>query len=248
MRTTEQRIRRLFSFFVLILFASVSYAQNARVSGRVLDSQQALIRAAEIALLNVDTASEVRTVSNTEGNFLLPPVPPGRYEVRASSTGFAISRLTGITLEVGESRVVTLELRPATVQETVMVSDTAPELSTDRADRSVVIARSFVESIPLNVRNPLQLINFSVAVTKGNGGLSGMNITSQSRTNTFRINGAKGSTNEILIDGAANNTAYYNQAAGIPGVDTVQEYRVYTDPYAPEIGRGVRFVYTLRFF
>lgn len=248
MRTTEQRIRRLFSFFVLILFASVSYAQNARVSGRVLDSQQALIRAAEIALLNVDTASEVRTVSNTEGNFLLPPVPPGRYEVRASSTGFAISRLTGITLEVGESRVVTLELRPATVQETVMVSDTAPELSTDRADRSVVIARSFVESIPLNVRNPLQLINFSVAVTKGNGGLSGMNITSQSRTNTFRINGAKGSTNEILIDGAANNTAYYNQAAGIPGVDTVQEYRVYTDPYAPEIGRtsGGAVTYSLR--
>lgn len=223
-------------------------AQNARVSGRIIDSQQALVKGSEVTLLNTGTGGEVHTVSNQDGNFLLPPVPPGNYEIKAVSNGFAPSRLTGIKLEVGESRVVTLELKPASVHETVNVVDTVPEMSTDRADRSVVIARSFVESIPLNVRNPLQLINFSVAVTKGNDGLSGMNITSQSRTNTFRVNGAKGSTTEILIDGAADTTAYYNQAAGIPGVDAVQEYRVYTDAYAPEFGRtsGGTVSYALR--
>ena len=105
-----------------------------------------------------------------------------------------------------------------------------------------------MDSIPLNVRNPLQLINFSPAVTKGDDGLSGQNVTSESRTNTWRINGAKGATTDIAIDGATDTTAYYNQAAGIPGVEAVQEYRVYTSAYAPEFGRtsGGTVSYALR--
>jgi Carboxypeptidase regulatory-like domain len=242
-----------YSFFVrAVLAASVLAvplsAQNARVSGRVVDAQQAMVKASQVTLLNTATQGEVRTLTNEDGNFILPPVPPGLYEIRAVASGFAVSRLTGIKLEVGESKVILLELRPASLQEVVNVVDTAPEVTTDRADRSLVIERGFVESVPLNVRNPLQLINFSVAVTKGDDGLSGQNTTSESRTNTFRINGAKGSTTDILLDGATDTTAYYNQAAGIPGVDSIQEYRVYTDAYAPEFGRtsGGTVSYALR--
>jgi hypothetical protein len=186
---------------------------------------------------NIGTAAEFQTVTTDSGAFLLPPVPPGTYEITATATGFAAARLTGLTLDIGASKVIELTLQPATVHEIVEVVDTPPEVSTDRADRSVVIDRALVGSIPLNVRNPLQLINFSPAVTKGDDGLSGQNVTSQSRTNTWRINGAKGSTTDIAIDGATDTTAYYNQASGIPGVDAVQEYRVYTSAYAPEFGR-----------
>jgi len=62
--------------------------------------------------------------------------------------------------------VVTLELKPASVQEVVNVVETAPAVTTDRGRRSLVIERGFVESVRSNVRNPLQLVNFSVAVTK----------------------------------------------------------------------------------
>ena len=150
--------------------------------------------------------------------------------------GFAPTRVTELILELGESKVIALELKPASVHETVTVSDIQPELTTDRPDRSVVIDPNFVANIPLNVRNPLQLINFSPAVTKGDDGLSGQNITSESRTNTWRINGAKAATTDLAIDGATDTTSYYNQAAGIPGIDAVQEYRVYTSAYAPEFG------------
>ena len=99
-----------------------------------------------------------------------------------------------------------------------------------------------------NIRNPLQLISDAAGVTKGDDGLSGQNYTSESRTNTFRINGAKGSTSDTLIDGATNTTSYYNQDGGIPGVDSVEETRVFTDPYAPEYGRtsGGIVAYSLR--
>ena len=220
-----------------LFLAGDLFGQTAAVSGRVVDSQSRAVPQAEVVMLNTATKREVRTSSNEEGYFLLPPVAPGPYEITASAKGLGMTRLEGITLEVGQSKVVTLELKPASVNEVVEVIATPPQLTVDRPDRSVVIERSFVDSIPLNVRNPLQLINFSVAVTKGDDGLSGTNTVSQSRTNTFRINGAKGATTDILIDGATNTTAYYNEAAAVPGVDTIQEYRVYTSAYAPEFGR-----------
>jgi hypothetical protein len=221
----------------LVWLALPLSAQNGQVSGRVVDSQGAVIPKAKVTLTNTGTNFVVNSETNKDGYFEAPPVPPGGYDVKAEAAGFAVARLTGITLEVEESKVVTITLQPATVRETVTVADTAPELTVDRADRSLLIEHSFVEGIPLSVRNPLQLINFSVGVTVGDDGLSGTNTTSESRTNTFRINGAMGSTTDILIDGATNTTSYYNEAAGIPGLDAVREYRVYTDAYAPEFGR-----------
>ncbi len=242
-------MRRISATLVVCLYAAgCLHAQSARVSGQVIDSHRSVIQNSEIIMRNTATAGEFRTVSTESGSFLLPPVPPGTYDISASASGFATERLTGVTLEIGESKVVELQLQPASVKEVVRVSDTPPELTTDRPDRSVVIDPAFVGSIPLNVRNPLQLINFSPAVTKGDDGLSGQNVTSESRTNTWRINGAKGSTTDLAIDGATDTTAYYNQAGGIPGVDAIQEYRVYTSAYAPEFGRtsGGTVTYALR--
>ena len=72
-------------------------------------------------------------------------------------------------------------LKMGEVQQAVQVTDTPPELSTDRADRSLMIEPAFVENIPLNIRNPLQLISDAAGVTKGDDGLSGTNSTSESR-------------------------------------------------------------------
>jgi hypothetical protein len=198
----------------LLLFLSLTsslFAQNANVSGRVVDSQNATITASAVTLTNTATTVKVESVTDGRGNFILPPVAPGHYEIRAIAPGFAPSVITDITLEIGESKALTLILKPGSVQQTVEVTAAPPELNTDSADRGLNIESTFVQGIPLNFRNPLQLIDFSAGVTKGDDGLSGQNATSESRTNTFRINGAKSATTDVLIDGAANTTAYYNQ-------------------------------------
>jgi hypothetical protein len=224
-------------FLSIICLASPLFAQQSSVSGKVVDPQNASVSTSVVTLVNTDTKVKVESATDGRGEFILPPASPGHYEIRVAAPGFAPSLLTGITLEVGESRDFTVVLKPGSVQQTMEVTTTPPELHTESADRGLVIEPTFVESIPLNIRNPLQLINFSAGVTKGDDGLSGQDSTSESRTNTFRINGAKASTTDVLIDGAANTTAYYNQDAGIPGVESVQEFRVYTDAYSPEFGR-----------
>ena len=68
-------------------------------------------------------------------------------------------------------------------------------------------------------------------------GAAGTNATTQSTTNTFYINGAKGGESDILIDGATDTINYDTHAAGdIPGLDAVREFRIYTAAYSPEFG------------
>src|SRR5262245_31490489 len=145
-------MQRLMAIVVVCLFAPVFVkAQSARVSGEVTDAQHGAITACVIVMRNTATQAEYRTVSTENGRFLLPPVPPGDYEITASAPGFATQRIPGLTLEVGDSRVITVQLQPASVHEVVQVADTPPELTTDRQDRGVVIVRAFESSFPMTL-------------------------------------------------------------------------------------------------
>jgi hypothetical protein len=237
MRTCKATYRRHVVLILAILLAYVPLAgQNAVVAGRVVDSSGAVVPGAAVELTNRATGIRAATTANAEGYYVMPPQLPGVYDIVASATGFSATRLDGITLEVGQSRTVNLQLKPGDVKESITVSDTAPLLTTNRADRGTVVENQFVASIPLNLRNPLLLLTLAPGVTAGIRD-AGINTASQSATNAFRINGGRSGTSEILLDGAANIATYNNQLAAIPQVDSVREFKVNTSPYAAEFGR-----------
>jgi hypothetical protein len=222
-----------------ILISLPLCAQNASLSGRVSDSTGRPLAAAKLSFLRKATNQRFETESTGEGFFVSPPLLPGEYRAECTAPGFATWTLDPLVVEVGQNRSLAIELKPGAVTESISVVDVAPLLITNTADRSSVMENKFVLSVPLNVRNPLQLINFSPAVVQGSSGFgaSGTNTTTNTLTNTFRINGGKATTTEVLIDGAANTTALSNQTGGIPQVDAIQEFRLLTTPYAPEYGR-----------
>jgi hypothetical protein len=82
------------------------------------------VKDSEVTLVNVEPKVTFRSASNESGRFLLPP-------------GFGPHRLTGLVLEMDESKILSIELKPATLSETVNVSDAPKEVTTDRADRSL---------------------------------------------------------------------------------------------------------------
>jgi len=220
----------------LLIWCLPLLAQNAIVAGRVVDSSGAVVPGASIAITNKATGIRTVSTANAEGYYVMPPQPPGVYDVSASAPGFAATRLDAVTLEVGQSRTVNLELKPGSITESITVTDTAPLLTTSRADRGTVVENQFVASIPLNLRNPLLLLTLAPGVTKGRRD-AGINISSQSQTNAFRINGGRSGTSEILLDGVTNIATYNNQLAAIPQVDAIREFKVNTSPYAAEFGR-----------
>ncbi len=214
---------------------AILLAQNPVVSGRVLDSSGAAIANARVEMTNRNTGVRSETGTNAEGFFVLPPVAPGTYQIAASAAGFKEARIESFPLEIGQARTVNLRLQPGEVRESITVSDAAPLITTARADRGTVVENKFLMSIPLNVRNPYLLLANVPGVTTGR--LAGDNTASQSTTNNFRINGGRGSTSEILIDGAANTGTYNNQVSAMPMLDSIQEFKVNTSPYAAEFGR-----------
>ena len=150
----------LIGAFLLAAFPALPLlAQNANVSGQVVDPQHASVQGAMVALTRISTQVKVVARTDANGNFILPPVVPGNYEIKAQAPGFEVTVVTGITLEVGESRVFNLALTLGTVQQSVQVSDAPPELNDSSADRGLMIEPAFIEGIPLNLRNPLMLID-----------------------------------------------------------------------------------------
>lgn len=237
---TLQFSRKLSLRFVLAILISAGpalLAQSTLVSGHVSDSDGSAITSADIDIVSTSTNKVELTHSNTDGYFQFPPLLPGNYILHAVAPSFSRYTLEGIKLEVGSSRSLNIILVPQTTSYNVSVTANAPELVTDHPDRGNVIESQFVQNTPLNIRNPLQLVNFAQGVTAYSSE-SGNNDQSQAYTNTFRINGSKLATTESLLDGAANTTLYdYNAAAAIPQVDAIQEFKVLTTAYAPEWGR-----------
>src|SRR5262245_57725236 len=222
---------------VILAFAATAAAQDGAVTGRVLDPSGAAVPGASVVLTNVATSVADQTVTNADGLFSFPAARPGIYGLAVTLDGFAATKVDQIRVEVGAPSDVTVHLKAAGVEEAVTVSgaSTTP-LVTTRAERSVVVEHQFVQSIPLNIRNPLLMINNAVGVTPALA-TTGNNSASQSATNTFQINGTKATTSDQQIDGAANLVSYLNQVAAIPQVDAVEEFRVQTSAYAPENGR-----------
>lgn len=213
------------------------WAQSSAVSGHVMDNSGAPVQNAAVDIVSTATNETHAVHSNGDGYFLFPPLTPGKYVVHASAPTFARYTVNDFTLEVGTPRALEIKLQAESAVQSVEVTASAPELVTDHPDRGNVIESEFVQNMPLNVRNPLQLVNFAQGVTAYNS-QSGNNEQSQAYTNTFRINGGKLATTESLLDGASNTTTYdYNAAAAIPQVDSIQEFKVLTTAYAPEWGR-----------
>ncbi len=120
---------------VLLLLTSVfALGQNAVVSGRISDTQDAVIAGASIEILNRATGVRIISTANGEGYFVAPPLPPGVYDITVSAPGFSQAKIDAVTLEVGQSRTLNTQLTVGAIQDTITVTDTAPLLTANRAD------------------------------------------------------------------------------------------------------------------
>jgi len=239
-RSGSAAIRSAFRAALLIALCGVAWSQNATVAGRITDSSGGVVSNVAVELINQATQVKLASLTNAEGIFVIPSVVPGTYEVIARATGFSTARIDAVTVEVGQSKSLNLTLTAGDIKQSITVTDEAPLVTTDRADRGTVVENRFVTSIPLLTRNPLLLVTMTagaIGTTTPGGGLSaGDNTVSQNQTNFFRINGGRNRSSEILIDGASDTGTYNNQASAIPQVEAVREFKINTNPYDAEFG------------
>ncbi len=147
-----------------LLLANVNSAQaqvSASISGRVWDSSDAAVPGATVTATNLETMTTRSATVDATGNYLLLSLPVGRYEVKASATGFKAAVQTGIGLVVGQQAVVNLKLEVGAIEQSVTVEGEAAIVNTTTASTAGLVGENEIKDLPLNGRSFDNLITLN---------------------------------------------------------------------------------------
>ena len=240
-------ISLVLALFALSALTAPANAQTFRgtILGTVTDSSGLAISGATVTVKNTDTGL-IRTVtSGDDGSYSAPELPIGTYSVSVEKSGFKIGLVNGISVEVSTERRADVILQPGDVSQTVEVSgDTLPQVESTSNTLGGIIESTVVTNLPVNGRDYQKLVFLVPGVT----GSPDQITDSPGSYGVFSVNGARGRSNNFLLDGTDMNDGYRNDPAineagvfGTPAtilpIEAIAELRVLSN-FEAEYGRS----------
>jgi len=235
-------------FLVFLLWSAVSLsAQTFRgtILGTVTDPSGALVSGARVTVRNTGTGLERTTETSGDGSYSLPELPIGAYDVIITQTGFQTFVASGVTVDVATERRIDASLKTGQIDTRVEVSvDQLPLVETTTNTLGGVLTAQTVQDMPVNGRDYTKLIYMNPGVSGSPDQIS----DSPGSFGEFSMNGARGRSNNYLLDGTDMNDGYRNDPAinqagvfGTPStilpIDAVAEVNVLSN-FQPEYGRN----------
>lgn len=232
---------RLPLLLLLILVTSQSVLSQTvvgRISGTVQDANGAGVPNASVKVINTANNSERTVTSDDNGFYTITNLPVAVYTIEAEAKGYKKALLSGQTVTADARLTVDLKLEVGEVSETVEIVGAAGEtVNTTSGEVSRVIDQQQVQNLALNGRNYIQLLSFVPGVALLND--DQLELTTSLATNNQSINGNRGQTNNVTIDGGFNlqsgsNASQINNL----GIDYIQEVKIQTSNFSAEYGRN----------
>ncbi len=235
---TASRIGVLICLGLLVGLPLWAVTQNALVTGDIFDPKGAPIAGATVRLINAATGFSQSLQTDASGHFTFPSVPPAEnYVLSVEASGFATAIRPGVTIQVGEAKLV---LPPFLLQASTQPGEEkreepseAPTVGLDMVSTTMggVIDSSNLRTLPLGNRDFLDLgllISGTYPVEQGST-LEGASLV---------VNGIRANMNNFLLEGVDNNDYTVNQSLPFQLVEALQEFRVQTSTSAAEFGRS----------
>jgi len=230
-------------FVFAAMFAAAGFAQTASITGRITDPGGAVVPDATITVKASESGVSNTSQSNAEGYYTINALPPGKYNVSVTKSGFAPINETGLQLEVQQVARLDIMLQVGAVASSVDVSASATLLDSETATLGQVIASKQITELPLLGRNPYALAMLVPGV-RPSIGVNNLPID-QISTVAFAINGQRAANNEFLLDGAPNSSPAQNQPVINATPDLVQEFKVETNNFSAEYGKSAGGVFNV---
>jgi hypothetical protein len=231
------------SALVVLLLVSVS-GGNAQtfgeITGTVTDSTGSVLARATVTVTNTATRVERKVETNDVGNYDVPFLNPGIYDIAAQLSGFKATTRSGLTLEVGDVARVNFTMEVGALTESVEVAASAVLLQTESTATGTVIEQRRIVELPLNGRNFLQLVRLSPNVTaeQGSGGQADSRQGGERANQSISIAGQRQQYNQFTLDGVENTDPNFNTYVVRPSVEALQEFKVQTGVYSAEFGKA----------
>lgn len=220
------------SILLSILFpldAAGQASGSGSITGLLVDQGQAVVPNATVTVTNVETGENRSVETNSSGRFIMPNLRAGKYDLSASFSGFQQYRASGLTLNVGQSLDLTIEMQVASVESSVTVTAETPQINTSQAYNSVVTEQS-IRDLPLSGRRFEDLALLTPGVVRSGGTISvgGLQVSGMTSFN---------------IDGTDQNTSMFGRSRGgnrppfQMSQDAIKEFQVIVSSYSAEFGR-----------
>ncbi|MGH9944768.1 MAG: carboxypeptidase-like regulatory domain-containing protein, partial [Pyrinomonadaceae bacterium] len=223
--------RFIVATLTLALLTASAFAQSntGNLVGTVLGPDGA-IPGASVIITDNQTGKERTVVASEDGTFRVSQLEVGNYTVKITSQGFKTFTAEDVKIDVGREYALNPTLEIGNITEEVTVVAGADVLNATNAELSNTVSPRQIQDLPLNGRNPLNLISLQAGTT------------SNGAQNTT-INGQRSSFTNITRDGlnVQDNFIRGNAVDFVserPSVDNTGEFTISTQNAGADRGYG----------
>src|SRR5262245_23011819 len=131
----------LISRALIVDTAAQSGVSTGSMLGFVTDTSGAIVPGAEVVITS-NTGYRRAVLSADDGSYRAPLLPPGNYQITASSSGFKTFVREGLVLTVDQNLRVDIALTLGEITEKVMVEATTVDVDTHSSQTSSVVSET----------------------------------------------------------------------------------------------------------
>jgi hypothetical protein len=219
-----------------LTLANAQSASSAQISGTVVDPQGAVVPGAKITATNVATGAPRSVNTTSTGNYLIPNLPPGTYDLKVEAKGFADAGSKGLKLNVGDQPTLNFNMAVAGSTQTVEVTAEAPLIETTKTEVSTSVTDVEMQKLPTFAATSGGANDYaSLALTA-----PGVKQDTSTLTTDFIGPGSiNNRANLYNVDGANITDQLVSGRDGLgASVDEIQEFQVLTNNYNAEYGQA----------
>lgn len=217
---------------------SVSFAQSTStgaISGAVTGPDGLPLANAHVVLTAPDAPARVIS-SSADGTFAFKELPSGTYDVKVDAPGFAAVEESSVAIAVGRTNHLSIQLRVASVAETVSVTSAPVTLDTTETSSVVNIDRDRVEELPIPSRNYLSFVLLSPQVAPANPAL--FQNSPVVAGGSFSFGGLRPGSNAVYLDEVNDNDEYSGGSRTQLSPEAISDFQIVNHGFAAQSGGG----------
>jgi hypothetical protein len=226
------------SFASLLCIAPLWGQTLGEITGRVSDPSSAGVPGATVTLTNTGTNAARTTTTTDAGDYTLPSVPPGFYNLKVEHTGFSTANSKNLEVQVEQTVRLDIAMQVGQASQSIEVDAQADLLQAENASVGTVIENEGVVELPLNGRNYLSLVALSANTNtlSPSSGQAGSREGGDRASQSISAGGQRIMFDYFTLDGVNNTDPDFNTYITLPSIDAIQEFKVQTGIYPAEFG------------
>jgi hypothetical protein len=196
-------VQKWIRFVAGLLFVVAALpAQEGRgtITGRVIDPSGAAVGGAEVHASNRGTSATVSARGNEAGNYTIPYLPPGAYDLSVDFTGFKKAQKPAVDLRIDDTLRIDFSLEVGSASETIEVTGGTPLFETSSVSAGQVQEQYNIDNLPVQAGNANELVLLTPGVTNSTN-LRQRKSSFNSASSQFTTNGNQLYSNAYTIDG-----------------------------------------------